>query len=84
MARRLQLEAEAEAARLKAENETRALVERQKAAEALENHPGLLRLAELEALANWPTTLTPGFIWVWAMECSKSATQRVAANDDRG
>ena len=48
--RRLQLEAEAEAARLKAENETRALVERQKAAEALEKHPGLLRLAELEAL----------------------------------
>ncbi len=36
MARRLQLEAEAEAARLKAENETRTLVERQKAAEALE------------------------------------------------
>ncbi len=50
LARRLQLEAEAEAARLKAENETRALVERQKAAEALEQHPGLLRLAELEAL----------------------------------
>ncbi len=50
VARRLQLEAEAEAARLKAENETRALVERQKAAEALEQHPGLLRLAELEAL----------------------------------
>ena len=48
--RRLQLEAEAEAARLKAENETNALVERQKAAEALEQHPGLLRLAELEAL----------------------------------
>ena len=47
--RRLQLEAEAEAARLKAENETRALVERQRA-EALEKHPGLLRLAELEAL----------------------------------
>jgi len=50
VARRLQLEAEAEAARLKAESETRALVERQKAAEALEKHPGLLRLAELEAL----------------------------------
>jgi regulator of protease activity HflC (stomatin/prohibitin superfamily) len=50
VARRLQLEAEAEAARLKSENETRALVERQKAAEALEQHPGLLRLAELEAL----------------------------------
>jgi regulator of protease activity HflC (stomatin/prohibitin superfamily) len=50
VARRLQLEAEAEAARLKAENETRALVERQKAAEALEQHPGLLRMAELEAL----------------------------------
>jgi regulator of protease activity HflC (stomatin/prohibitin superfamily) len=48
--RRLQLQAEAEAARLKAENETQALVERQKAAEALEQHPGLLRLAELEAL----------------------------------
>jgi regulator of protease activity HflC (stomatin/prohibitin superfamily) len=48
--RRLQLEAEAEAARLKAENETNALVDRQKAAEALEQHPGLLRLAELEAL----------------------------------
>ncbi len=50
MACRLQLEAEAEAERLKAENETTALVERQKAAEALEQHPGLLRLAELEAL----------------------------------
>lgn len=50
VARRLQLEAEAEAARLKAENETRALVDRQKAAEALERHPGLLRMSELEAL----------------------------------
>jgi regulator of protease activity HflC (stomatin/prohibitin superfamily) len=50
LARKLQLEAEAEAGRLKAENETRALVERQKAAEALEKHPGLLRLAEIEAL----------------------------------
>jgi regulator of protease activity HflC (stomatin/prohibitin superfamily) len=50
VARRLQLEVEADAARLKAEGETRALVERQKAAEALEQHPGLLRLAELEAL----------------------------------
>lgn len=50
LARRLQLEAEAEAARIKAENETRALVEREKAAAALEQHPGLLRLAELEAL----------------------------------
>jgi regulator of protease activity HflC (stomatin/prohibitin superfamily) len=50
LARKLQLEAEAEAARIKAENETRALVERQKAAEALEKHPGLLRLAEIEAL----------------------------------
>ena len=50
LSRRLKLEAEAEAARLKAENETRALIERQKAAEALEQHPGLLRLAELEAL----------------------------------
>lgn len=50
LARRLQLEAEADVARQKAENETRALVERQKAAEALEQHPGLLRLAELEAL----------------------------------
>ena len=50
VARRLQVEAEAEAGRLKAENETRALVERQKAAEALEQHPGLLRLAEIEAL----------------------------------
>ncbi len=48
--RRLQLDAEAEAARLKAENEAQAPVERQKAAEALEQHPGLLRLAELEAL----------------------------------
>ena len=48
--RRLQVEVEAEAARLKAENETLALVERQKAAEALEQHPGLLRLAELETL----------------------------------
>ena len=35
---------------MKAENETRALVERQKVAEALEQHPGLLRMAELEAL----------------------------------
>jgi regulator of protease activity HflC (stomatin/prohibitin superfamily) len=50
LARRLQYEAEAETERLKAENETRALIERQKAAEALEKHPGLLRLAELEAL----------------------------------
>jgi regulator of protease activity HflC (stomatin/prohibitin superfamily) len=50
LARKLQLEAEAEAARIKAENETHALVERQKAAEALERHPGLLRLAEIEAL----------------------------------
>jgi hypothetical protein len=49
-ARRLKLEAEAEAARLEAEDETRALVERQKAAEAPEQHFGLLRLAELEAL----------------------------------
>jgi regulator of protease activity HflC (stomatin/prohibitin superfamily) len=48
--RQMQLEAEAKAAQLKAENETQALVERQKAAEALEKHPGLLRLAELEAL----------------------------------
>jgi regulator of protease activity HflC (stomatin/prohibitin superfamily) len=50
MARRLQFEAAAETDRLKAENDTRALIERQKAAEALEKHPGLLRLAELEAL----------------------------------
>ena len=50
VARRLQLEAEAEAARLKAENETRALIDRQKVAEGLEQHPGLLRMAELEAL----------------------------------
>jgi len=50
LAHKLQLEAEAEVARIKAENETRALVERQKAAEALERHPGLLRLAEIEAL----------------------------------
>ncbi|NUQ66438.1 MAG: slipin family protein, partial [Pirellulales bacterium] len=50
IARRLQREADAEAERLKAENETRALVERQKAAEVLEQHPGVLRLAELGAL----------------------------------
>jgi regulator of protease activity HflC (stomatin/prohibitin superfamily) len=50
LARRLQIEADAEAERLKAENETRALLDRQKAAEVLEQHPGLLRLAELEAL----------------------------------
>ena len=42
--------AEAEATQAKAEAETRAYVERVKAAEALEGHPALLRLAELETL----------------------------------
>jgi len=71
VARRLQVEAEAEAARLKAENETRALVERQKAAEALEQHPGLLRLAEIEALRHWRPTPTPACIWAWGRMCSR-------------
>ncbi len=56
VARRLQIEADAQAERLKAENETRALIERQKAAEAIERHPGLLRLAELEALRELATS----------------------------
>lgn len=41
---------EAEAAALKVEAEARAYAERQKAAEILERHPALLRLAELESL----------------------------------
>lgn len=49
-ARRLQQQSEAEVARLQAETEARAYAERQKAAEVLETHPVLLRLAELETL----------------------------------
>ena len=49
-ARRLSEQAEAEAMLGKAEAETRAYAERVKAAEALESHPALLRLAELETL----------------------------------
>ena len=49
-ARRLREQAEAEATQAKAEAETRAYAERVKAAEALEGHPALLRLAELETL----------------------------------
>ncbi len=49
-ARRLHEQAEAEATRAKAEAETQAYAERVKAAEALEGHPALLRLAELETL----------------------------------
>lgn len=49
-ARRLREQAEAEATRSKAEAETQAYAERVKAAEALEGHPALLRLAELETL----------------------------------
>ena len=74
LARRLQLEAEAEAARLKAEQETRASIERQKAAEALEQHPGLLRLAEIEALREFARMPMPGFISVWVKERSRAAT----------
>lgn len=49
-ARRLREQAEAEAIKAKAEAETLAYAERSKAAEALEGHPSLLRLAELETL----------------------------------
>ena len=49
-ARRLREQAEAEATKAKAEAETLAYAERVKAAEALEGHPALLRLAELETL----------------------------------
>ena len=49
-ARRLREQAEAEATRAKAVAETQAYEERVKAAEALEGHPALLRLAELETL----------------------------------
>lgn len=47
---RLRDQAEAEATRVRAEAESRAYEERVKAAEALERHPALLRLAELETL----------------------------------
>jgi hypothetical protein len=43
-------QADAEALRVQAEAEARAYEERVKAAEALEGHPALLRLAELETL----------------------------------
>ena len=49
-ARRLREQAEAEATRTKAQAETQAYEERVKAAEVLEGHPALLRLAELETL----------------------------------
>ena len=49
-ARRLREQAEAEVTRAKVEAETRAYEERAKAAEVLEGHPALLRLAELETL----------------------------------
>ena len=49
-ARRVREEAEAEATLAKASAEARATAERAKAAEALEGHPALLRLAELETL----------------------------------
>lgn len=49
-ARRLRDQADAEALRGKAEAEARAYAERITAAEALEQHPALLRLAELETL----------------------------------
>ncbi len=49
-ARRLQEQANAEALRMKAEAEARVYEERVKSAEALERHPALLRLAELETL----------------------------------
>ena len=47
---RLREQAEAEATRAKVEAETRAYEERAKAAEVLEGHPALVRLAELETL----------------------------------
>jgi len=49
-ARRVREQADAEALRVQAEAEARAYEERVKAAEALEGHPALLRLAELETL----------------------------------
>ncbi len=49
-ARRLRQQADADALRSNAEAETRAYEERAKAAEVLEGHPALLRLAELETL----------------------------------
>ncbi len=49
-ARRLREQADAEATRTQAEAETQAYIERVKVAEALEKHPALLRLAELETL----------------------------------
>ncbi|MFH1264340.1 MAG: slipin family protein [Planctomycetota bacterium] len=49
-AQRLRQQSEAEAARLRAETEAHMYSERQKAAEVLEAHPALLRLAELETL----------------------------------
>jgi len=49
-ARRVRDQADAEALRVQAEAEARAYEERVKAAEALEGHPALVRLAELETL----------------------------------
>ena len=49
-ARRVREQADAEALRVQAEAEARDYEERVKAAEALEGHPALLRLAELETL----------------------------------
>ena len=49
-ARRVRDQAGAEALRVQAEAEARACQERVKAAEAMEGHPALLRLAELETL----------------------------------
>lgn len=49
-ARRVREQADAEALRVQAEAEARAYEERVMAAEALEGHPALLRLAELETL----------------------------------
>lgn len=54
-ARRVRDQAEAEALRTQAEAESRAYEERVKAAEALEQHPALLRLAELETLRDLAT-----------------------------
>lgn len=49
-ARRVRDQAEADALRVRAEAEARAYDERVKAASALEQHPALLRMAELETL----------------------------------
>ena len=49
-ARRLAQQAEAEATRLQAETEANVYAERVKAADVLEQHPALLRMAELESL----------------------------------